>query len=468
MNGLNQIIAQGGRQLQIESPLNQLAQVETIRQAQQTNALRQAEMQQLQQEQTRTREMREAFRRPGVVSPTGQISREKALEGLPGDLSFEVAEQISKFEELGYKNLSAKSKAIADTTGLYEDQLARAPDLQSFIDITMQGFKDPTYGAFLIERGATPDKVMQNIQQVMTQNPQNGLDVLKRRAVSGADALRQSLVERGTPTALGKLQNERQALLDQGVLPTDPRIRQYDQRIEKETTRPAAAGGTVVNVKTEAAYGGEVAKLAARQDIELADKAAAIPQNIAKIDESLDLLYNSDLSTGLGAEMFNVMDKARAKFLGDKGAGIRVENTEYLDALLGSDVFPQISALGIGARGLDTPAEREFLRNVITGTINLDKGTLIRMTEFRRRSMEDAAKVYNSKVDGGQLDKFFEYTGRPKAKIEVSTRPPRGASAAVAAPSGAVNFLRQNDTPENRRFFDQKYGAGASRSALGR
>ena len=223
--------------------------------------------------------------RPGVVSPTGQISREKALEGLPGDLSFEVAEQISKFEESGYKNLSAKSKAIADTTGLYEDQLARAPDLQSFINISMEMLKDPTYGEFLTKRGSTPDGVMQNIQQVMTQNPQNGLDVLKRRAVSGADTLRQSLVERGTPTALGKLQNELQALLDQGVSPDDPRIRQYNQRIEKEISKPAVAGGTTVNVRTEQAYSGEVAKLAARQDIELADRAAAIPQNIAKIDD---------------------------------------------------------------------------------------------------------------------------------------------------------------------------------------
>jgi hypothetical protein len=451
MNGLNQIIAQGGRQLQLESPLNQLAQVETIRQAQQTNALRQAEMQQLQQEQARTRQTREALARPGVVSPTGQISREKALEGLPGDLSFEVAKQIDEFQASGYKNLSAKAKAIADMTGTYEDQLARAPDLQSFIDISMQMLKDPTYGEFLAKRGSTPDGVMQNIQQVMVQNPQNGLDVLKRRAVSGADTLRQSLVERGTPTALGKLQNELQALLDQGVSPDDPRIRQYNQRIEKEISKPAVAGGTTVNVRTEQAYSGEVAKLAARQDIELADKAAAIPQNIAKIDESLDLLYNSDLSTGLGAEVFNVMDKARAKFLADKDAGKRVENTEYLDALLGSDVFPQISALGIGARGLDTPAEREFLRNVITGTIKLDKGTLIRMTEFRRQGLEDAAKVYNSKVDGGQLDKFFEYTGRPKNKVEVPARPPRGASAAVAAPPAQAQFLRR------RRYEPRNY-----------
>jgi hypothetical protein len=150
MNGINQMIAQGIQPPKFESPLNQLAQVETIRQAQQTNALRQAEMQQLQQEQARTRQTREALARPGVVSPTGQISREKALEGLPGDLSFEVAKQIDEFQASGYKNLSAKAKAIADMTGTYEDQLARAPNLQSFIDISMEMLKDPTYGEFLI------------------------------------------------------------------------------------------------------------------------------------------------------------------------------------------------------------------------------------------------------------------------------------------------------------------------------
>jgi hypothetical protein len=42
MNGLNQMIAQGVRPVQIESPVNQMAQFEQIRSAQQTNALRQA------------------------------------------------------------------------------------------------------------------------------------------------------------------------------------------------------------------------------------------------------------------------------------------------------------------------------------------------------------------------------------------------------------------------------------------
>jgi hypothetical protein len=50
MNGINQMIAQGIQPPKFESPLNQLAQVETIRQAQQTNALRQAQMQEIERE----------------------------------------------------------------------------------------------------------------------------------------------------------------------------------------------------------------------------------------------------------------------------------------------------------------------------------------------------------------------------------------------------------------------------------
>jgi hypothetical protein len=61
MNGLNQMIAQGVRQLQLESPLNQFAQVETIRQAQQTNALRQAQMQEIERERLSKNALNKAY-----------------------------------------------------------------------------------------------------------------------------------------------------------------------------------------------------------------------------------------------------------------------------------------------------------------------------------------------------------------------------------------------------------------------
>jgi glycine/D-amino acid oxidase-like deaminating enzyme len=81
MNGLNQIIAQGGRQLQLESPLNQLAQVEQIRQAQQTNALRQAQMQELERERSRTNALNQAY--ADAFDPTkGTFDQSKLIQNL--------------------------------------------------------------------------------------------------------------------------------------------------------------------------------------------------------------------------------------------------------------------------------------------------------------------------------------------------------------------------------------------------
>ena len=61
-------------------------------------------------------------------------------------------------------------------------------------------------------------------------------------------------------------------------------------------------------------------------------------------------------------------------------------------------VFPMIKALGIGARGMDTPAEREFLRQVMTGTISMNKATLIKMTKLRRDISERVVKKYNKRL----------------------------------------------------------------------
>jgi len=55
-----------------------------------------------------------------------------------------------------------------------------------------------------------------------------------------------------------------------------------------------------------------------------------------------------------------------------RSRGERISDTEYLDAMLGSDVFPMIKQLAIEADGLDTPAEREFLRKVMSGTSELN------------------------------------------------------------------------------------------------
>jgi hypothetical protein len=189
--------------------------------------------------------------------------------------------------------------------------------------------------------------------------------------------------------------------------------------VEAQNLRRAAAGATRVSVDTGKKYGEAVAAGAGADDLKLFAQARQIPQDIEKIDQTLNILKKSDINTGLGAEVFTILDRARTQFAADKKAGARVTSTEYLDSLLGAAVFPQIHALGIGARGMDTPAEREFLRKVMTGSITLNKDTLIKMTELRRNMLEDQAKQFNARVDSGELTRFFEAAGRKPMKVNV-------------------------------------------------
>lgn len=225
-----------------------------------------------------------------------------------------------------------------------------------------------------------------------------------------------------------------------------------------------------VTVSTDKAYKGAVATGGAKTDLEIYDAAQAAPNQIAKLDETLSILRSQDINTGIGAELFTVLDQARAQFLADKKAGKRVSSTQYLDSLLGSDVFPQISALGIGAKGLDTPAEREFLRQVMTGTITLNKDTLIKMAELRRKGIESNVTKFNKLVDDGSLDDFFDARRRPKEKVVLPTTSktaspslmeqiPAGRGAAAAQPPKPGLTVTRKGTVNGRRVVEYSDGS---------
>lgn len=166
-------------------------------------------------------------------------------------------------------------------------------------------------------------------------------------------------------------------------------------------------------------YEERLGTIRAEQDVELVKTAGKSANNISKIDMTLNQLQNTDAITGLGADIQKNVNRFAAKVLKDKKAGKQVADTEILDAFLGSDVFPQIGALGIGAKGLDTPAEREFLRQVMTGTISMDKNALIKMTQIRRDIEKRSIDRYNQAVNSGELDDYFASTKRQKKLIDI-------------------------------------------------
>lgn len=179
-------------------------------------------------------------------------------------------------------------------------------------------------------------------------------------------------------------------------------------QIRQAVNRPPQVNVQVPVNLAQNKYAETVGGKTAETDIAQHDAAQSAVDNIAKLDVVLNHLNTSDAITGMGADLLKNVERAKVLFLDAKKAGKKVSDTEYLDALLGSDVFPMIKQLGVGARGLDTPAEREFMRQVLSGTIQMNKETLIRMTKLRRDISMRSLERWNSRVRSGGLNKFFE------------------------------------------------------------
>lgn len=160
-------------------------------------------------------------------------------------------------------------------------------------------------------------------------------------------------------------------------------------------------------------------KLGVEQNTAIFTAGQSAVKNISKIDETLALIEQGTPTTGIGADLINNINRTKLLFTDSKKNIKEVSDTELLNSLLGADVFPQIGALGIGAKGLDTPAEREFLRQVMTGTINMNKDTLLRLTNLRKKYEEKSLNQYNKAVEEGQLDDLFQFSGLPKKKLTV-------------------------------------------------
>jgi len=206
-------------------------------------------------------------------------------------------------------------------------------------------------------------------------------------------------------------------------------IRKAVLKREKEI---AEAGGQ----KQLSSYAKKVGEDLAERDMVLIDQVQKAPATVKKLYTVLDLLEKGDINTGFAAKLKTKIESAIVKFTEDKDMGKRVSDTQYLETLLGGDVFPLIGALGIGARGLDTPAERDFLLKVMTGEVGLEIDTLKQMTKFRLEAVENSVSDFNNKVEEGYFKDFLSVAPNRKSLIKPITIPVRPKAApSPAAPA---------------------------------
>jgi hypothetical protein len=188
------------------------------------------------------------------------------------------------------------------------------------------------------------------------------------------------------------------------------------------TASPNRQGITILT-PSETARGKKVGELGGEALVQDYNAARAAVTGLGKDYQVLQLLKEGKPTTGITAELETNIDRLVSTFAGDREAASRASDSELLEALLGQDVFQQFQSLGVGARGLDTPGEREFLREVISGRKTLNKETLVQMAEMRAKYKEQAIDSYNERVRSGELDEFFRDFGRPKREFKKPERP---------------------------------------------
>jgi len=183
-------------------------------------------------------------------------------------------------------------------------------------------------------------------------------------------------------------------------------------------------GGDTIDIKVDTgvdtdAYKAAVQKHMSEQDILQINGARDAFMGIQKLDQVLEILGEIGDAPGIAADWRLQVDRVMADLGLSKEAAKKASYMQRLEALLGSDVFGMIKILGIGARGLDTPAERDFLIAVMTGTIKMTPETIYQMTLYRRKYAEAIINEYNKRVESGYFANYQENA----RKLELYTIP---------------------------------------------
>jgi hypothetical protein len=197
MSAINQMIARGVDPIQVQSPVNQLAQIEQIRSAQQTNMLRQEQMAALQREREQLQTLNRLY--GDAYNPTtGQVDETKLYSGLAqGGLGSQIPGlQKAELErrKTGFATSKEESEAILKRLDVKRTQLEGVTTPDAYVNWALSGFDDPVLGPALRKAGSSPEKVMERINQA-AQQP-NALQNLIEESKLGSDKFAQLVKDR--------------------------------------------------------------------------------------------------------------------------------------------------------------------------------------------------------------------------------------------------------------------------------
>jgi hypothetical protein len=428
----------GATQLEPIAPVtNYLTGLQTARNA----MLQQQEMAMAQRKFQREEETAAAAaRRAAQVNALIEQKRQEGVAPSPEDFvrigAFEEAKSLA---DVGTSITEGKSKSVDlvdKAMALSRQALDNVSTPEEMMAWHEANHSDPVLGPYLAQRGITAEQSRQKIMEA-SRDPATFQQLILDSRLGLEKSREQNFVSQNLGGSTRVLSMSKYGGPATVVPGSEALMTPKPAAVQAQAVQEAAAGASRPS-PVESKYQMTLAEIAAKEDAEAYNAARRAAEDLSRDYEIESLLNEGEPITGYMAEVGLEYNRIKAKIAGDKQAANKVQSTELLNALLGQEVFSTLSLLGLASRNIDTPAERDYLREVIAGTIPLNDDTLREMARIRVNVKERAVDRFNERIQRGEMNSYFQATNREKRPIEKPERPTRRAAPTSSASSKAT------------------------------
>jgi len=498
---INPNIALAYKGIEIENPLNRLAQFSQIQSAQNQNALAQYQLEAARRSEEQQNAFYQQASQPGfkldisTALPFGKTGLEflKAqreaenaglqAEELRGKIAAQPGVRAKTKAETDAANLKRQSDIVENISGAFVP-LAAASAQGTLVPLAQV----QATAQSLFRRGLIGQTEIDELPQSDAEVP----DFLKNLVI-GSDKARKALadampkaerVDTGAgitaiqsnpllpgygqpmanvpvipktaapvgPSDLSRLQSERAALIAKN--PNDPLIREYNQRIATLTTHQPASS-TITNVNAYAPASVTAQQEFMKETRDTYGRLKDAPSVLDNIEKAKGLVKGAKGFMGPGGESL----QQAASFLNNR-LGTKIDTKGVSDAAeLRSRLFFGIMD---NLKKLDSQptAQQQDALQAALGSLGTDPNALPRVLDAFGDTVRNRVERHNQEVTGAET-RGVKFPYDPKI-----TLPERAAAvAATAIPPAAIEALRSGKG--NAKQFDEIFGAGAAARALG-